>query len=839
MINNYYNIPNIPCDARENITNTPINQQKCSGLNPDNVYNTLYPSNSDPLVNYSTHNSKKLTIGSKISSSLKDTNNCAINCENDNNCTYFTVKKDNNKCFLYNKSATSANNKFQSLEASNSLQTWRKNSLLEGTSNCKLDDNFINQPSNFFPDVTKYTDAVQTISQPDLSKDECLSACLYDSNCKSVVFADAKSSCEQYNANRQDVLRDVQTAAYDDSTSKTYIKNATQVGNRFGAPNNLSTYYKKYPKKGKIGDSFCELVDSTCKTSYIVGPDDTKKVPKTGSATSAKTIPSPKICMPPDCVPSAPNTGLKGILKVNGNMNIMCKDGDTECRKNIEKTPYFTTDQMGLPTAYGAPSPPNPYLPFTSQYNKYDNLNITSSEMAEKPPVGAYDFPEGCKNWCSNSMDCGGYSYKFGTDGKAQCKYYQNNDMKTLRDSLRYENHTTANIKRGNPLIQEPQLSQLKKPYFNNFTTAQTGVNKIKTCINKNRYIPPSTASTSGSSSQSNIFKNKCKEGFTGDITEELRVRNECGIGFQKCKTDPKYCYYPEDNKMYSTYCLSAYDDCNKPNLVIDGTKYWFRQVGKNRTFCKAGYEPVFKGYCPDGVVKKENAQGSNCPTPLKDCDKTEYGCCSDNQTAKIDKNGMNCPIINKDVCLKSKYGCCPGTIVPKEYLCDSTTNPMCNLTNCALNERQVGDPYAFTEGSNKKCSNNKDCNTGEMCINGICKKYNEDYYNSLNFVQSADKATKSGSSLNDFMCGVNASAKPNKKCSNDYEPVCGTDGKNYQNSCKALNSGTKIQHSGTCEPLLEMFYGDMGNSKPKTNKMYYLLFVLLFAIIAVLLLRI
>jgi len=767
MINNYYNIPNIPCSARENITDSSISQQKCSGLNPNEVFNTLYPSDADPLINYSSYNSKKLTTGSKLSSSITDSQNCAESCNSNKDCTYFTTQKENNQCLLYSANSTSKNDKFNSLTASNSLQTYRRNNLLEGTSNCNLDDNFISQPSNFFPEVDNYKKTIQTISQPDLSKNECLSACLYDSNCKSVVFAQAKSSCEHYNANRDDAISKVSSSTYDNQFSKTYIKNLNPIGNRFGAPNNLQNYYKNYPKKGKIGDSFCELVDDKCKTSYIVGPNDTKELPKKDSAASAKNIPAPKICMPPHCIPEPPNTGLKGILKINGNMNIMCKDNDKECRNNISKTPFYTTDQMGLPTKYGDPSPPNPYLPYTADYNQYNNLKLTSQEMLEKPPMGAYEFPEGCKNWCNNSMDCGGYSYKFGSDGRAQCKYYENIGMPNLRNSLKYEKNTSANIKRGNPLIQKPNEGALKKPYFNNFSNQQLGFQKINACIPKTS-APTLDTNTSVTSSSSK--RRKCrKENFTNYSAEE---------------------------------------------------------------------EETPFGLCPSGNIPKSNSQGSNCPTPLIHCNKTTYGCCPDNETPKINQNGDNCPIIDKNICLNSKYGCCTGTIIPKKYLCEEEENPLCNLTNCALNEQITQDPYAFSQGNGNYCNNNNQCPTGQMCVNNMCKTYNASFYNSLNFVPAADKNTKSGYAFNDFLCGCNTNLKPNKKCSNQYEPVCGTNQKTYQNSCKALNDGTQIQHAGTCESILEQFYGSQ-YTPPKTNFTPFLFFLILFIIIIVIFMRV
>lgn len=742
MINNYYNIPGIPCEHRENIqqsSSDSINQKqlKCQGLNPDNIYSTLYPSESDPTINFQKFSQKKLNIGSKISSKNINTNQCASVCNDNQNCTYFNLEKDNNQCLLYNVNSTSKNSKFNNLAKNNKLTTWRKNNLLSGTSNCNLQDNFISQPSNYFPDVNNANNAIQKISQPDLTSNECLSACLYNDNCNSVVYSQSEPECSLYQENKNTARQEIVNSQFNNSNANTFIKNDQIINNRFNTPNYLSNYYKKYPTKGKVGDSFCEYIetDQKCKTSYIVGPGGSKDIPKKNN-TKKQNIPKPKLCMPPDCIPKSPNTGMRNILKINGNLNLSCRKGDKKCEENIGKTPYFTTDQMGLPTKYGTASPPNPYPPYTSKYNKYQNLRINNDQMDDKPEPGAFTFPEHCENWCNESMDCGGYSYNFGSDGKAICKYFPNSGMDNLRNNLKYQEGTNSFIKRGNPLIQNPKKSELNKPYFNNLE-AKVSKKKVRICESFDNY-----------------------------------------------------------------------------------------------------------GKCPDKKTNKKNPIGSNCPTPLIPCEETEYGCCSDEQTPRINEEGENCPIIDKNICLNSKHGCCTGTIIPKEYLCEEEENELCQFTNCALNDRQRGDPYAFYNGSGKKCSNNTDCNPNEMCVNGICKKYNSDFYNSLNYPQKANQKKLSGRALNEYMCGCDTEAKPNKKCPNTYEPVCGTDGKTYQNKCHADNSGVETQYYGACSDVLEHFYSPMLMSKKEGSANYtrslwnFILFFILLVIFLVLYLK-
>ena len=207
MIDNYYALPSIPCKYRENIlpdnNSMKANKVKCSGINADNIYSTLFPEYADPLSNYmkipkrDTNNK----FGGKLYEERKKLDLCSLECTENKKCNFFINNKKDNKCYLFKESAMSENNNINNKFSKDyNINNFRKVDKLPDLpiNDCNQDKYFIRTANNFFPKVNSLDDGYEKLESNDLSLNECQSVCLSDSKCKSLSFLESKNKCEYY-----------------------------------------------------------------------------------------------------------------------------------------------------------------------------------------------------------------------------------------------------------------------------------------------------------------------------------------------------------------------------------------------------------------------------------------------------------------------------------------------------------------------------------------------------------------------------------------------------------------------------------------------------------------
>lgn len=313
------------------------------------------------------------------------------------------------------------------------------------------------------------------------------------------------------------------------------------------------------------------------------------------------------------------------------------------------------------------------------------------------------------------------------------------------------------------------------------------------TCQNRPDSCPAVYAPICGCDGKT--YGNSCEAASAG---VSVKHDGECGCTETDDCSDDSYCDRGNGSCGETGSCVERPESCPSvadPVCGCDGTTY-----DNACEAAKSGVSVEHDGAC--GCSNNGDCEsGSHCQTPTGSCGET--GSCEERPDS------------------------CPTTVDPV-CGCDGTTyGNACEAAKAGVSVRRQGECG---------CSGNSDCGDGRYCkksvgscgSRGQCDDEPTTCPNLADPVCGCDgmtygndcEAAKAGVNVNhDGRCGctTNADCQSNAYCAaggcnasgqcksrptscpNVHSPVCGCDGKTYENSCKAEKAGVRTSHQGPC----------------------------------------
>ena len=523
MNGTYYNLPAISCLDRiktwDNLKGAEA-ATMCSNLNPDKIYNSLYPCSSDVLKGFIKNQGQQSS--GKIIKTLRNQTptSCAKACLSTTGCAQFNINNTQPTCKLYHtKSYKYNSSEAQKESINNSLSVFQYDRTVKANcgQNCKEDKlkNFTEASQYTVPNEWPHGTALSTSNAQTL--DDCKQDCINNSSCNSIVFEQPFNNCDLLNEGG--VLK---TKGNIDN----YTINQKSCQNIFGFSQkafdnpNYRNAYNSYQTSGddyggKVGDYFCkymsgantcvEYKDVTCNTNRRRKKKPPKPNPHAG----------PSACIPPLC---DPNSGkpihktIKGI-QINDYQFNSCQKGKDKgfCLEDI-----YTFDDLGLPVTQSASNPPgknflytkdfsiqngfriyscmkglNPYKKdkptqeitnhsqYTGDYICSDGKETTCLPYGQENTDGQYVtcpkqtdilYPpdkmktvDNCMSWCNNNPLCHSVNTTYDSSGKLLCTFYSNNLQNSVKAVSPGSNIYSKN---EDPYVYEPDTKLLKNNSF-------------------------------------------------------------------------------------------------------------------------------------------------------------------------------------------------------------------------------------------------------------------------------------------------------------------------------------------------------------------------------------
>jgi hypothetical protein len=244
---------------------------------------------------------------------------------------------------------------------------------------------------------------------------------------------------------------------------------------------------------------------------------------------------------------------------------------------------------------------------------------------------------------------------------------------------------------------------------------------------------------------------------------------------------------------------------------------------------------------CIDGMCQYKCNVGSRCsielPIPVEGTCQEQLGSCVCSPLAKPCNSNLDC---SKSEYCQFQTGTCapPGTCVLRPLMCPDVFDPVCGCDGitynnaCEAAQAGVSIKHEGECDGVPQCRSDADCNdsnqcTTDTCVAGVCEyKCNvgegctvqgpipvegkcQEEFGACGCLPEGVQACASNADCTQnqycqFQPGTCAppgacTQKPSM-CPFVYNPVCGCDGRTYDNACLAARAGVSIRYLGACE---------------------------------------
>jgi len=508
----YFSLPSIKCSDRKNVSGLDDIQDKCTGFNPDNIYNSLFPGFNKPMSKFNNVTGEGFDqIGKTKSNISKD--KCAESClqaNADKGCKYMSYQDSTQTCSLYGDENPQTAKLTDDSKTSKLYRKISDNGCNSEDSECIGCNVFCND-KNYELKKSNVNVSGNPLSKTVVSSiSKCEDKCNEDVNCKSFLYENQKSKCNIF---KEKV----------NTSSNVMFQIKDELNNRVTL--DYLKYYNSYSKDGdgKVGDYTCGLNSSTGDCYTITQKKCTTNVGEDYGVDStdgkSKFIKMYKYPLNyGNTASSSTGDGRASKVSINNFKFSKCISNSGSCIDTV-----YTNDNSGFPQRDRKSNPPTENYMVTKSFKKMENtafLNCPqdwkpvdfnngmcisangdscvpnnvdakgtckytqndNAQMTRKPQKNAFLNEFECMSWCKNNDDCAGVSTNYTNKGELECRYYNekmfNNNTRfnsqmpgnTVYKKKQQDNDYVYNIKSytesllDNSIPMKPSLNQIINP---------------------------------------------------------------------------------------------------------------------------------------------------------------------------------------------------------------------------------------------------------------------------------------------------------------------------------------------------------------------------------------